>query len=263
MWAGRVPSFKYAVGWICKRLAMSCPDLGEAVFHWRPSWCRHRRWKLWFQGWPIRARLLPRSRLGGPLFGRPRSSGRGGVQNCYLSGIEWLKIGLDLLRGYFIWELKNEKEFTSRPSPISLSWLKSFFLPGLMEAQSLNQSMSWMAEKTVQEVTWHSMRVNMLSEAVKAQVDDKIVGLQASCMERSQAARAQICQKSQGALSRNGEGHGVKAPRRMGFGLQETLIEEEDEEVQEPMVREFIVKAFLPASSFDSPFYNTMGALHR
>ena len=132
-----------------------------------------------------------------------------------------------------------------------------------MEAQSLNQSMSWMAEKTVQEVTWHSMRVNMLSEAVKAQVDDKIVGLQASCMERSQAARAQICQKSQGALSRNGEGHGVKAPRRMGFGLQETLIEEEDEEVQEPMVREFIVKAFLPASSFDSPFYNTMGALHR
>ena len=48
-----------------------------------------------------------------------------------------------------------------------------------MEAQSLNQSMSWMAEKTVQEVTWHSMRVNMLSEAVKAQVDDKIVGLQA------------------------------------------------------------------------------------
>lgn len=61
MWAGRVPSFKYAVGWICKRLAMSCPDLGEArfVFHWRPSWCWHRRWKLWFQGWPIRARQLP------------------------------------------------------------------------------------------------------------------------------------------------------------------------------------------------------------
>ena len=37
-----------------------------------------------------------------------------------------------------------------------------------------------MAERAVQEVTWHSMRVTMLSETVKTQVDDKIVGLQAS-----------------------------------------------------------------------------------
>lgn len=124
-------------------------------------------------------------------------------------------------------------------SPITYKFvLAEELFPARAHGSAVTEPMGWMAEKTVQKVTWHSMRVNMLSEAVKAQVDDKIVGLQANCMERSQAARAQICQTSQGALSRNGEGHGVKAPRRMGFGLQEFLIEEEDEEVHEPMVRE-------------------------
>ena len=43
-----------------------------------------------------------------------------------------------------------------------------------------------MAERAVQEVTWHSMRVTMLSETVKAQVDDKIVGLQANWKDPKQ-----------------------------------------------------------------------------
>ena len=41
-------------------------------------------------------------------------------------------------------------------------------------------------EKSIQVITWHSMRVTMLAEAVKANVDDKIVGLQANWKDPKQ-----------------------------------------------------------------------------
>ena len=159
-------------------------------------------------------------------------------------------------RDYFIWELKNEKEFTEAPITYSrsLSWLKSFFLLGLMEAKVLNLvqlNELEMAEKAVQEVTWHSMRVTMLSEAVKAQVDDRIVGLQANWKDPKQLVLKYA--RSRKELS-------VAMVKDMASKLREEwvpdskqfVIEEEDEEVQGPVVREFIVKASLSASSFDS-----------
>lgn len=58
--------------------------------------------------------------------------------------------------------------------------MKMLMLKGIAEAHTLklvevNEIEA--LEKTVRDVTRHSRRVTMLSEAVKAQVDDKIVGL--------------------------------------------------------------------------------------
>ena len=71
-------------------------------------------------------------------------------------------------------------------------------------------------EKIVREVTRHSMRVTMLSEAVKAQVDDKIVGLQANCMERSQPVGLEICSTTQRAVSCHGQEHDREAQAILG-----------------------------------------------
>ena len=113
------------------------------------------------------------------------------------------------------------------------------------------------AEKAVQEVTWHSMRVTMLSEAVKAQVDDKIVGLQANWKDPKQLVLKYA--RSRKELS-------VAMVKDMASKLREEWVpdskqfvieeeDEEDEEVQGPVVREFIVKASLSASSFDSAVF--------
>ena len=310
-----LPSFKYyAVGWICKRLAMFCPDLGEARLKAVIDQVHLEKGKELKEAVPLPPQLVlalealvPRlvnqgktaaaimawwaliliyaslrfddgvhvapSSLelsGDALLGvvwqtkveRKRRGTRFAVPNCSLSGIEWLKIGWDLFqpmisdRDYFIWELKNEKEFTEAPITYSrsLSWLKSFFLLGLMEAKVLNLvqlNELETAEKAVQEVTWHSMRVTMLSEAVKAQVDDKIVGLQANWKDPKQLVLKYA--RSRKELS-------VAMVKDMASKLREEwvpdskqfVIEEEDEEVQGPVVREFIVKASLSASSFDS-----------
>ena len=309
-----LPSFKYAVGWICKRLAMFCPDLGEARLKAVIDQVHLEKGKELKEAVPLPPQLVlalealvPRlvnqgktaaaitawwalilifaslrfddgvhvapsslEMSGDALLGvvwqtkveRKRRGTRFAVPNCSLSGIEWLKIGWDLFqpmisdRDYFIWELKNEKEFTEAPITYSrsLSWLKSFFLLGLMEAKVLNLvqlNELETAEKAVQEVTWHSMRVTMLSEAVKAQVDDKIVGLQANWKDPKQLVLKYA--RSRKELS-------VAMVKDMASKLREEwvpdskqfVIEEEDEEVQGPVVREFIVKASLSASSFDS-----------
>ena len=102
-----------------------------------------------------------------------------------ISGGDWLPIKWDLFeryrsdRDYFIWDLKNEKEFSQAPISYSrgLSWLKNFtLLQGLADLNEIK-----VLELAVRQITWHSMRVTMLSEAVKARVDDKIVGMQANC----------------------------------------------------------------------------------
>jgi hypothetical protein len=124
-------------------------------------------------------------------------------------------------RDYFVWELKSEKGFNEAPVTYSrgLSWLKAFMLRGISEARTLKlvevNEMDEL-EKIVREVTWHSMRVTMLSEAVKAQVDDKIVGLQANCMERSQPVGLEICSTAQRAVSCHGQEHDREAQAILG-----------------------------------------------
>ena len=135
-----------------------------------------------------------------------------------------------------------------------LSWLKAFMLRGISEARILKlvevNEMDEL-EKAVREVTWHSMRVTMLSEAVKAQVDDKIVGLQANWKDPSQLVLKYARQRKElsVAMVKN-----MTEKLRQSWVPDQTqfVVEEEDEEVTEPIVPEFIVKSSLPASALSS-----------
>ena len=106
-------------------------------------------------------------------------------------------------------------------------------------------------EKTVRDVTWHTMRVTMLSEAVKAQVDDKIVGLQANWKDPSQLVLKYARQRKELSVAMV-KGMTEKLRQAWVPDRQHFVVEEEDEEITEPIVPEFIVKASLPASALSS-----------
>ncbi|CAL1134601.1 unnamed protein product [Cladocopium goreaui] len=174
---------------------------------------------------------------------RKKRGTRFAVPACSMSDHAWLEEGWKIFqpfiseRDYFIWEIKNEKEFSAAPISYSrgLAWLKHFMLLGLAEATKLGYVAANevdQLEGSIQVITWHSMRVTMLSEAVKANVDDKIVGLQ----ELSVAMVKQMASKLKDAW--------LPDP--------EKFVIEEDEEVTEPIVTEFIVKATLPEKALVS-----------
>ena len=309
-----LPAFKYAVGWICKRLAMFCPEMGDARLKALIEAVHTERGKELKEAIPVPPKLVMALEVMIPklicenkvaaaitvwwvliliyaslrfddgvhvapsslemtqeaLLGvvwqtnveRKRRGTRFAVPACSISGVEWLQMGWDLFkpylsdRDYFIWELKNEKEFTEAPVTYSrgLSWLKMFMLRGVAEVRILklietNETAG--LEATVREITWHSMRVTMLSEAVKANVDDKVVGLQANWKDPSQLVLKYARQRKE--LS-------VAMVKDMAEKLRKAwvpdqghfLVEEEDEEVTEPIVPEFIVKSSLPASALSS-----------
>ena len=81
-------------------------------------------------------------------------------------------------------------------------------LHGLMEARTLKfievNELNGL-EEAIRNVTWHSM-VTMLSEAVKARVDDKM--WVSSKLERSQPTSPQVRQATERALRRHGQGDG-------------------------------------------------------
>ena len=85
----------------------------------------------------------------------------------------------------------------------------------------------------------------MLAEAVKANVDDKIVGLQANWKDPSQLVLKYARQRKE--LS-------VAMVKDMASKLRDQwvpdpdlfVVEEEDAEVTEPIVQEFIVKSSIP-----------------
>ena len=193
---------------------------------------------------------------------RKRRGTRFAVPRCSISGVDWLPMGWDLFehfrsdRDYFIWDLKNEKEFSQAPISYTrgLSWLKNFMLRGLAEASArkmVDLNEVDMLEVAVRQITWHSMRVTMLSEAVKAQVDDKIVGLQANWKDPSQLVLKYARQRKE--LS-------VEMVKSMAESLRKQwapdpdqfVVEEEDDEIVEPVLTEFIVRAALPAKALSS-----------
>ena len=49
-----------------------------------------------------------------------------------------------------------------------------------IKTKCIHESYQEKFEKEIQAITWHSMRVTMLSAAVEAGVDDKAIGLQAN-----------------------------------------------------------------------------------
>ena len=312
-----LPSFKYAVGWICKRLAMFCPEMGDARLKALIDQVHADRGKELKEAVPLPpmlivalevflARMIAENKtaaavtvwwvliliyaslrfddgvhvaptslqwVDNALLGvvwqtkvdRKRRGTRFAVPACSISGTEWLKMGWEIFqplvtdRDCFIGELKNEKEFN--PSPITysrgLSWLKSFLLHGLMmlmEARTLklvevNELQE--LEDAVRSVTWHSMRVTMLSEAVKARVDDKIVGLQANWKDPSQLVLKYARQRKELSVAMVKE-MADKLRRSWTPNPDQFVVEEEDEEVSEPVVIEFIIKATLPEKALQS-----------
>ena len=153
-------------------------------------------------------------------------------------------------RDFFIWELEDEKKFA--PTPVtysrSMSWLKHFMLLALGECVRNNMitvNEVPELEKSVQEITWHSMRVTMLAEAVKANVDDKVVGLQANWKDPSQLVLKYARQRKELSVAMVKD-MTTKLRDRWVPDPNQFVIEEEAADVTEPIVREFIIKATLP-----------------
>ena len=303
-----LPAFKYALGWICKRLVMQTPNLSDPQLKAIIDEVYSLRGKELKEAVPVPPKLvlalellctklikekkdaaaifvwwvliliyaslrfddgihvaplslqMDQDALLGVVWQtkveRKKRGTRFAVPACSMSDHAWLEEGWKIFqpfiseRDYFIWEIKNEKEFSAAPISYSrgLAWLKHFLLLGFAEATKLGYVAANevdQLEESIQAITWHSMRVTMLSEAVKANVDDKIVGLQANWKDPSQLVLKYARQRKE--LS-------VAMVKQMASKLKDAwipdpekfVIEEEDEEVTEPIVTEFIVKATLP-----------------
>ena len=64
-----------------------------------------------------------------------------------------------------------------------MAWMKFLFTRALnlaIKTKCIHDGDREKFEKEIQTITWHSMRVTMLSAAVEAGVDDKAIGLQAN-----------------------------------------------------------------------------------
>ena len=108
-------------------------------------------------------------------------------------------------------------------------------------------------EASVQGVTWHSMRVTFLAEAVKANVDDKIVGLQANWKDPKQLVLKYARQRKEFSIAMVKE---VTAQLRDQWDPDPScfLVEDEDEELTDPLAIEYILRKSLPKAADDSAF---------
>ena len=97
----------------------------------------------------------------------------------------------------------------------------------------------------IAQITWHSMRVTLLAEAVRNNVDDKIVGLQANWKDPKQLVLKYARQRKELSVAMVKEMTGkIKDSWQPGQGI----VVDEEEEVEEPfMPIEYLVKAHLPA----------------
>ena len=94
-------------------------------------------------------------------------------------------------RDYFMKELDSAERFGDRPATYqrSVLWLRYVLTTaasddlkrGLISPPDLKGHL-----QLIQEITWHSCRVTLLSAAVQAQVPDKEIGLQANWKNPSQ-----------------------------------------------------------------------------
>ena len=190
---------------------------------------------------------------------RKRRGTRFAAPRCSLSGIDWLKIGWELFapfrtdRDFFIWDLKTDVEFTEAPVTYTrgLAWLKHTLMKGvsqLVVAGKAGVNEAAELEAAVRPVTWHSMRVTFLSEAVKASVDDKVVGLQANWKDPKQLVLKYARQRKELSVAMVKK---VAAQLRDRWTPDpaEFLVEEEDAEVGDVHPVEYIVRKSLPKTA--------------
>eukprot|EP00438_Fugacium_kawagutii_P016453 Skav207243 [mRNA] locus=scaffold523:477791:485726:- [translate_table: standard] len=310
-----LPAFKYAVGWICKKLIMKAPNLADphlksvvdkvheergkelkeaipvppklviALEHYLKEISATDRTSSALTVWwililiyaslrfddgvhvaPSSLEITDESMLGvvwQTKVERKRKGTRFAVPSCSLSGIEWLPIGWELFqpfrqdRDFFIWDMKDEKEFSDVPITYTrgMSWMKFLFIEALRTAAQADMvALKELKEleQIIQMITWHSMRVTFLSEAVKANVDDKIVGLQANWKDPKQLVLKYARQRKELSVAMVKE---VSAKLREKWDPKDNNLEIDEEEegaVNDPFTIEYIVKSSLPKKALES-----------
>ena len=312
-----LPAFKYAVGWICKRIAMKAPllDLGDpqlkavidevhlergkelkeanplplnlvaameryvitllkekkeaaAIFMWWTLILVYSslRFDDGVHVAPTSLQMTETALLGmvwQTKVERKRKGTRFAAPVCSISEANWMEVGWKAFqphitdRDFFLWDLVDEKNFSQAPINYgrSLAWLKHFMLLAIVDGSKrgevqLNELES--LKEVIQEITWHSMRVTLLSEAVKSQVDDKVVGLQANWKDPKQLVLKYARQRKELSVAMVKE-MTEKARSQWQPDRDEYLIEEDEEEVEAPfMPIEYMVKAKLPEKALAS-----------
>ena len=244
-----IPSVRGAVKWICKRIGMQAPDLGDArimalqkrVYSERGketreavpiplalvaalerfvcSRFRSGQFVMAFFAWWILIMIYSSLRFDDAmhvvpealamkdeaLYGvvwqtkveRQKKGTRFAVAKVSVTGEEWMEDGWSAAsfemdeRDYFMKELDSAERFGDRPATYqrSVLWLRYVLTTaasddlkrGLISPPDLKGHL-----QLIQEITWHSCRVTLLSAAVQAQVPDKEIGLQANWKNPSQ-----------------------------------------------------------------------------
>ena len=243
-----IPSVRGAVKWICKRIGMQSPDLGDArimalqkrVYSERGketreavpiplalvaalerfvcSRFRSSQFVMAFFAWWILIMIYSSLRFDDAmhvvpeapamkdeaLYGvvwqtkveRQKKGTRFAVAKVSVTGEEWMEDGWSASfemdeRDYFMKELDSAERFGDRPATYqrSVLWLRYVLTTaasddlkrGLISPPDLKGHL-----QLIQEITWHSCRVTLLSAAVQAQVPDKEIGLQANWKNPSQ-----------------------------------------------------------------------------
>ena len=238
-----IPSVRGAVKWICKRIGMQSPDLGDArimalqkrVYSERGketreavpiplalvaalerfvcSRFRSSQFVMAFFAWWILIMIYSSLRFDDAmhvvpealamkdeaLYGvvwqtkveRQKKGTRFAVAKVSVTGEEWMEDGWSAASfemdepDYFMKELDSAERFGDRPATYqrSVLWLRYVLTTaasddlkrGLISPPDLKGHL-----QLIQEITWHSCRVTLLSAAVQAQVPDKEIGLQAN-----------------------------------------------------------------------------------
>lgn len=310
-----IPSFKHSVGWICKRLVMTPPNLADPHLKSLSDKVYAERGKELKEATAVPMKLvmalevyledLSRSnKTSSTIFiwwvliliysslrfddgvhvsptslemsehallglvwqtkvERKRKGTRFAVPMCSLSDLNWLDIGWKAFqpfkedRDFFLWDLKSDREFAEAPITYSrsMAWLKHHMLQALLCARkneliALNEVDE--LQSSISEITWHSMRVTFLSEAVKNNVDDKAVGLQANWKDPSQLVLKYARQRKEISVAMV-KGVAAKVKEAWTPPTSSFVVEEdEDSAMQEPLKIEYILKASLPAKALSS-----------
>ena len=186
---------------------------------------------------------------------RRRRGTRFAVPLCSMSGTDWLELGWKAFqpfcteRDYFICDLKSETEFDAAPVSYlrSLQWLRFFAHQAVDSAEAaalLSPAETPALRKNANEITWHSMRATMLSAAVKAHVDDKIIALQANWKDPSQLVLKYARQRKELSVQMVQD---LAAKIREQWNPDPGRFEVcDDIDVVEPSVTEYVVKSSLP-----------------
>lgn len=309
-----LPALKHSIGWICKRLIMTCPDLNDPHLVAVIDRVHQEKGKELKEAIPLPGKIVMameihmdtlrrKDKIPGMLFvwwtliliysslrfddgvhvapislqltddglfgvvwqtkvDRKRRGTRFAVPRCSLSGVDWLMLGWRAFQDYradrdfFIWDLKDSKTFTKVPLSYSrgMAWLKFYLLEALHDACSCKAILANEAqelERVIPKITWHSMRVTFLSEAVKQGKDDKSIGLQANWKDPKELVLKYARQRKELSVAMVKD---VAAKMRSAWtpDPENFVMEEEDQEVVEPIAVEYMIKSSLPAKALSS-----------